>query len=145
MTASQAAEAGRLGQEAARNEVLEMLRLRSRQLVLGTDPARGFIQAEGAGGVHIEQALGRTIARSPNVAADFMDPVLGPVSLKGPIPASGSPEGLANAALKDVRFNSATNAVFVDLTGLSPADAAAVKATVNAGTTGASKSVILLE
>jgi len=129
----------------ARAALQAQLKLRARQLELGTDPARGFIQAEGAGGVHIEQSLGRTIARSNDPAADFIDSGLGPISLKGPIPATGSVEGLAQAAIKDARFNTATNAVFVDLTGLTAQQAAIVKSMVNVGTAGASKSIFFLE
>jgi RHS repeat-associated protein len=58
-------------EEKAKEAVIAQLRLRARQIELGTDPARGLIEAEGAGGVHIEQALGRRIARSSDLAADF--------------------------------------------------------------------------
>jgi hypothetical protein len=93
--------------------------IRRRVRDVGTDPARGFIRAEGIGGYRIEKYLGRRIQRSADEAADFIDDVIGPISLKGPIPARGSVEGLANSAIKDIRFNTATRAVFVDLRGLS--------------------------
>jgi len=128
----------------ARAALLAQLQLRARQLELGTDPERGFIPSEAAGGVHIEQSLGRTIARSADPAADFVDSTLGPVSLKGPIPAAGSVEGLAKSAIKDVHTNTATKALFVDLKGLSAQDAAAVESAVRAGTVGAPKRIFFL-
>ncbi len=119
--------------------------LRARVRVLGTDPTRGFIKAEGIGGVRIEQALGRTIRRSVDDAADFVDNVFGPISLKGPIPAKGSVEGLANAANKDARFNTFTNALFVDLRGLSAAQRSMVRTLVKAGTSSAKKGISFLD
>jgi hypothetical protein len=119
--------------------------LRARVRALGTDPARGFIRGEGIGGVRIEQALGRTIRRSADEAADFVDDVLGPISLKGPIPSQGSVQGLANAAIKDAKFNTATNALFVDLRGLSAADKALVRQLVEQDTAGARKIIQFLD
>ena len=119
--------------------------LRDRVRALGTDPARGLIRPEGIGGVRIEQALGRTIRRSTDIAADFVDDVLGPISLKGPIPFRGSARGLANAAIKDAKFNTATNALFIDLRGLSAADKALVRQLVNQGTAGSKKIIQFLD
>ena len=119
--------------------------LRDRVRTLGTDPARGFIRAEGIGGVRIEQALGRTIRRSSDEAADFVDDVLGLISLKGPIPSRASARGLANAAIKDAKFNTATNALFIDLRGLSSADKALVRQLVNEGTEGLKKIIRFLD
>jgi hypothetical protein len=119
--------------------------LRARVQTLGTDPARGFIRAEGVGGARIEQALGRPISRSTEVAVDFVDEVLGPISLKGPIPAKGSAEGLANAAIKDANFNTATKALFVDLRGLSEPQASLVRSRVSAGTVSTTKQIFYLD
>jgi hypothetical protein len=119
--------------------------LKARVQALGTDPARGFIRAEGIGGVRIEQTLGRTIRRSADAAIDFIDDVLGPISLKGPIPARGSVEGLANAAIMDARFNTATNALFVDLRGLSALQASRVRSLVESGTSGILKAIFFLD
>jgi hypothetical protein len=71
--------------------------------------------------------------------------VLGPISLKGPIPAKGSVEGLANAAIKDAKFNTATKALFVDLRGLSDAHAGLVRSRVGAGTAGTTKQIFFLD
>jgi hypothetical protein len=119
--------------------------LRNRVRELGTDPARGFIRAEGIGGVRIEQALGRTIRRSTDKAADFVDDVLGPISLKGPIPSRGSAQGLANAAIKDAKFNTATKGLFIDLRGLSPAAKVQVRQAVEQGTQGVHKTIRFLD
>lgn len=119
--------------------------IRRRVRELGTDPARGFIRAEGIGGYRIEKYLGRTIQRSADEAADFVDEVIGPISLKGPIPARGSVEGLANSAIKDVRFNTATRAVFVDLRGLDSIGQAQVRSMVHARVPTPSKPVYFLD
>lgn len=139
------ADAAGAGEAAARARLAETLRLRARSLELGTDPARGFIESEGIGGPRIEQALGRTITRSADEAADFVDKVLGPVSLKGPIPAAGSVEGLAAAAIKDAQFNTATKALFVDTKGLSPAQITHLKTLIADGTVGLPKKIFILE
>ena len=120
-------------------------RLRTRILALGDDPARGFIRAEGIGGVRIEKALGRTIRRSADEAADFVDDVLGPISLKGPIPSKGSVRGLAESAIKDAKYNTATKALFVDLRGLSAADRTLVRELVADGVGSAKKLIRFLD
>ena len=132
--------------EQARTGLATQLQIRKRQLELATDPARGPIDAEGIGGVHIEQALGRAITRSSDPTADFIDSQLGPISLKGPIPPrAGNVEGLANSAIKDALTNTATKALFVDLTGLSTDQATTVKSLVKAATSGTSKIIYFLE
>jgi hypothetical protein len=119
--------------------------IRRRVRELGTDPARGFIRAEGIGGYRIEKYLGRTIQRSADEPADFVDEVIGPISLKGPIPARGSVEALANSAIKDVRFNSATRAVFVNLRGLDSIGQTQVRSMVHARIQTPSKPVYFLD
>jgi hypothetical protein len=120
--------------------------LRSRVKELGTDPARGFIRREGIGGARIEQALGRRIARSPDVAVDFLDERLGPISLKGPVPrGKGSYEGLAKSAIKDANYNTATKTLYVDLYRLNPAARERVREMIEAGTKGANKDIRYLE
>jgi RHS repeat-associated protein len=131
-------------ENAGRQALVDTLSLRARQLELGTDPVRGFIQAEGTGGVRLEQALGRTITRSSDGAADFIDSQLGTISLKGPIPAQGSVQGLANAAIRDATMNTATRTLVIDTMGLTPAQVSALKAAVQAGTAGTSKTIIYL-
>jgi hypothetical protein len=139
-----AAESQAVEESAAQSRLVGTLRARSRQLELGLDPERGFIASEGAAGVRIEQALGRTITRSADNAADFVDRVLGPISLKGPIPAQGSVSGLANAAVKDALTNTATKALFVDLTGLSSEAATVVRNTVMQGAAKTTKTIFFL-
>jgi hypothetical protein len=129
---------------ATQARMVAQLRLRQRQVELGTDPVRGLIEREGAGGVHIEQGLGRQITRSADPAADFVDKVLGPISLKGPIPAGGDLQGLAKSAVKDAFTNTYTKALFVDLTGLSTQQAAIVEQLVRVGTQGATKQIFFL-
>jgi hypothetical protein len=120
--------------------------LMARVRALGTDPVRGFVRSEGVGGARIEQALGRTISRSPDAAADFVDTVLGPISLKGPLPAvaRGNVQGLANAAINDALYNTATKALFVDLRGLGPAAASQVQSLIGAGASGSTKQIFFL-
>jgi RHS repeat-associated protein len=120
--------------------------LMGRVRALGADPRRGFILAEGIGGVRIEMALGRTITRSADEAADFVDDVLGPISLKGPLPtaARGNVQGLATAAINDALYNTATKALFVDLRGLDSAAANQVRALVEAGTSASVKPITFL-
>jgi uncharacterized Zn-binding protein involved in type VI secretion len=135
--------------DAARGRLTHQMHLRARQLELGIDPEKGYKynELEGIGGVHIEQVLGRPIRRSNVLGEDFVDSVLGPVSLKGPLPPSGKGDvsGLASSAIQDVTANSATKACFVDLTGLSPEQAANVKTTITGALPDSSKPVFFLE
>jgi hypothetical protein len=64
--------------------------------------------------------------------------------LKGPLPAAGNIEGLARAAIKDALYNTATKALFVDLTGLTAEQAATVEALVKAGAARATKAIFFL-
>ncbi|MEO7596091.1 MAG: hypothetical protein ABI134_33085, partial [Byssovorax sp.] len=137
-------EAG--AQSAARKNLTQILGQRARQLELGADAAKGgsFIAAQGAGGVHMEQALGRRIAVGTHPGVDFVDTVLGPVSLKGPIPQFGSVEGLAASAIKDLHTNTATRTLVVDLTGLTAEQAVRVQNVVTTAVGNASKTLIFL-
>lgn len=92
----------------------------------------------------MEQALGRKIQPGTHAGVDFVDKVLGPISLKGPLPPAGSVQGLIDSVVKDLAHNTATKALFVDLAGLSAADAARVQAAVQAAAAGASKKVFYL-
>lgn len=82
--------------------------------------------------------------RSTDPAADFVDGGLGPLSLKGPVPQQGNVIGLANAAIKDINYNTYTKALFVDLSGLSETDAASVVQSVSAAAANGSKTVYFL-
>jgi RHS repeat-associated protein len=129
-----------------KRNLLYVLKYRLRQLILGTDPRRGFIQAEGTAGARLEQALGRTISRSEDVSADLVDSQLGRISVKGPIPAKGSLDGLAKAVIKDAMGgNTATQTVVVDTLGLSPTQISALKTAIQAGTQGTVKKIIFLQ
>ncbi|WP_162145231.1 RHS repeat-associated core domain-containing protein [Chthoniobacter flavus] len=146
MTAAKTAQQIELpvAETSGQSQLLDTLNLRARQLELGTDPARGYIEAEGIAGVRIEQALGRTISRGPDEAIDFVDSQLGNISLKGPIPAKGSVDGLANAAIKDANFNTATRTLIIDTKGLSEAQISALKSAVEANVGRSSKTIIYL-
>jgi hypothetical protein len=131
--------------QAARTELARTTNLRARQRYLGTDPKRGYIEAEGIAGLRIEQALGRQITRSSDPAMDFIDSALGPISLKGPIPANGSVEGLGNAVIRDAMGgNTATRTVIVDTLGLSSEQFQALQAAIAKGTVNTSKSIIYI-
>ena len=131
--------------EAAVVKLTDALALRARQLELGLDPAtKEFRAGEGAAGVRIEQTLGRQITRSSDPAADFVDSALGPISLKGPLPSNGNVDGLAASVVKDAKYSTSANVIFVDLTGLSTQQASAVKAKIEAGTAGTIKRIFYL-
>ncbi len=119
--------------------------LRARVRELGTDPVRGFIRREGIGGVRIERVLGRAIRRSEDVAADFVDDILGPLSLKGPIPLRGDVEGLIKSSIKDAFTNTATRALFVDLRRIPAAQQASIMASIRGRAAAASKTIFFLE
>jgi len=125
-------------------EELGYVRARIREL--GMDPVQGFVRREGIGGYRIERALCRAISRSPDPAADFLDDLLGPISLKGPLP-SGARDvvGLARSAIEDAIGNTYTKVLFVDLRGLSATERATVQSIVRFGASGASKSIFFLE
>ncbi len=112
---------------------------------LGTGPT-GYKPGEAEGARHIESYLGRRISRSPDVAADFVDNELGPISLKGPIPVGkGDVNGLANSAIKDANTHTGSGTLFVDLNGLSETERHFVRGKVQAGTVNSRKNIIFLE
>lgn len=135
-------------ENAARAQLLETLRLRARQLELGSDPATGrYRQIEGTAGVKLEQKLGRQIQRGKHEGIDFEDPVLGPISLKGPLPAKGDVMGLAESAIRDTWANTATKTLVIDTLGLSSQQVSTLKSVVEAGAKakGSKKNIIFLE
>jgi hypothetical protein len=115
-------------------------------LGLGEGVKQGGIYSptQGIGGVRIEQALGRTITPGTHAGVDFVDDVLGDISLKGPLPSNGDFQGLINSAIKDVTTNTATKTTVIDTLGLSPAQISTLKTAVQAGTQGSSKTIIYL-
>ena len=150
----QAAVFGLLGAGIATAGVgVRALKLRVRARELAFDPERNKPDfREGFGGARIEQSTGRNIIRASTAGADFVDPVLGPISLKGPLLSNtGKPilvtpdrlEGLGRSVIKDVNFNTATKAVVVDTFGLSVGQVSLLKAQILQGATTA-KSIIFL-
>lgn len=99
---------------------------------LGVNHEQGGVKdlAEGEGGARYEMATGRRISRSTQEGADFIDPEVGPISLKGPLvnKRTGQPvkvtdpmiDGLAKSVAKDVRMNTFTKRVVVDTKGMTP-------------------------
>jgi RHS repeat-associated protein len=84
---------------------------------------------QGLGGAHYEQATGRSLSPSTEAGGDFVENGE-QVSMKGPlVDKAGKPvpikdemvDGLANSAVKDVRYNTATKRVIVDTAGMTPA------------------------
>jgi hypothetical protein len=130
----------------ARQAFLAQMQQRARQLELSKDAARGetLNYVQGAGGVHLEQALGRKVLAGTHEGVDFVDSILGDISLKGPLPARGSAEGLANSVIKDALLNTSTKVIVVDLTGLEPKVAALVRALIQAGTKNSPKRIIFI-
>ncbi len=106
-----------------------MAALMRRVRVLGTDPSTGFNAVEGLGGVRLERMLGREIRRSADDSFDFVDDVLGNISLKGSLPVvvRGNAEGLANSVANDIMYSSSASTVAVDISGLTPEGAALVE------------------
>uniref|UniRef100_UPI001953A821 hypothetical protein n=1 Tax=Proteus mirabilis TaxID=584 RepID=UPI001953A821 len=96
-------------------------------------------------GVRLEQALGRRIDRSADPAYDFVDRILGPISLKGPLPERGSLEGLRNSVIRDAMGdNTATRVLVVDTLGLSDQQFETLRNDVANGTQGTQKTIIFL-
>jgi hypothetical protein len=131
---------------ARRAKLLETLRLRGRQRDLEFDHETGSVRTlEGQAKVRLEQHLGRRIENSTELGVDVVDPQgHGPIQIKGPIPAKGNVDGLADAAVKDLTMKSATKTLAVDVTGLSPSDAARVSARVEAAAQATGKRVIII-
>lgn len=87
-------------------------------------------RAEGLGGARYEKAVGRKLKKPDVEGADFLDPSVGSISLKGPLvnKKTGQPlpvndpmvDGLAKSVVKDLKNNTATKRVVVDTAGLSP-------------------------
>jgi Putative peptidoglycan binding domain len=110
---------------------------------LGVNHEQGGVTdlAEGLGGARYEQATGRRLSRSSQEGADFVDPEVGPISLKGPLvnKRTGQPvtindemvDGLAKSVIKDVQHNTYTNRVVVDTTGMSPAQRSRLQQTID--------------
>jgi hypothetical protein len=109
---------------------------------LGVNHEQGGVKdlAEGQGGARYEQATGRRIERSTEDGADFIDPEVGPVSLKGPLVNKKTGEtlnitdnmvdGLAKSVVKDVRTNTFTNRVVVDTKGMTQAQRDRLRAAI---------------
>ncbi len=137
-----------------RERLIDALRFRARSLELGFDPTRGqTLVREGIGATRFERAMGRTVTRSLDPAVDYIDPKIGPFDLKGPLLANdGTPiaitdervAGLAQSALDEANFSSASKAVVVDALGLDAAQVASLKNTIVEGLT-SNKPVIILE
>lgn len=138
----EAAETLEPAAQATRESFVSTLTLRARQLELGHEGAI-FREGEGAAGVRIEQVLGRTIERSTDKAFDFVDSILGRISLKGPLPATGNIQGLIDSAIWDATKVSG-DTLIVDLFGLSAQDAATVKNTIQSTTVNAQKRIFFI-
>lgn len=109
---------------------------------LGVNHEQGGVKdlAEGQGGARYEQATGRRVERSTEEGADFIDPEVGPVSLKGPLVNKKTGEtlnitdnmvdGLARSVVKDVRTNTFTKRVVVDTKGMTQAQRDRLRAAI---------------
>ena len=70
---------------------------------------------------------------------------IGAISLKGPLPGGkGSVEGLAHSVIKDATQNTATNVLYVDLTGLASKGQETLKALVKRETEERLKDIIYI-
>jgi len=114
-----------------------LIRLRIRQFQLGYNMEQQATSLrEGLGGARYEQATGRTVTRGTTEGIDFVDPRVGPISLKGPagLTHEGTMvkitqpmvDGLARSVIKDVKYNTATKRVVVDTMDLTPAQKASL-------------------
>ena len=109
------------------------------------------------GGTRYENATGRKVSRGTEDGIDFVDPEVGPVSLKGPLAdkKTGAPltvsdemvEGFGKSVVKDVKYNTATKRVVVDTRGMTSAQRTKLKQSVSDGLadSGATKEVVFLE
>lgn len=101
--------------------------------------------AEGVGGARYEASIDRPLTRSTTEGIDFYDGDT-PISLKGPIAnrLDGVPieinnnhvDGLANAVVKDARYNTANNDIVVDTLGMSPEQRSRLLDQINNGLDG---------
>ncbi|MEO0883480.1 MAG: hypothetical protein AAFY34_12255 [Pseudomonadota bacterium] len=83
--------------------------------------------------MRLERQLGRQISRSSDPAADFVDEVLGPISLKGKLPRKGSVPGFIQSIQDDLSRNTFTKALAVNIRNLPRSVASDVRsATVRA-------------
>jgi filamentous hemagglutinin len=127
----------------ARSNLASAISFRQRTLELGYDAARDqMLVREGVGAARFEAATGRTITRSVDGAVDFHDPVLGDFDLKGPLLANDGSKieitservlGLANSAIKEANFSTASKAVVIDTLGMSDEQVAMLKSTIAIG------------
>jgi hypothetical protein len=86
---------------------------------------------QGQAAARYEQQVGRTVELGTTDGVDIVDPVNGPMSVKGPLGISKKGDsvpvtekmvdGLGKSVVKDVKNNTATKNVVVDLTGLTRA------------------------
>lgn len=137
-----------------RQRLVSAIEFRRRSLELARDPDRtGLLVREGVAGARFEIATGRRLERSSDSAADFIDPKLGPIDVKGPLRANdGSPieitqeriDGLANAAIEEANFKSGSRAVVVDTLDLSRAQIDSLKKVILERVT-SNKPIIFLE
>lgn len=114
---------------------------------LGTDLATGgnFDARHLVGGLRIEKLVGRELTSGPHPGIDFVAEGIGAISLKGPLPGGkGSVEGLAHSVIKDATQNTATNVLYVDLTGFSAKAQETFKALVKRETEEKLKDIIYI-
>src|SRR5260370_30124051 len=138
-------------------DIVALISLRQRQLELSFNAEQNATSLrEGLAAARYEQATGRTVTRSNTEGVDINDPVIGPVSLKGPAGLTHTGkviritdemvEGLAASVVKDVKFNTATKSVAVDTFGLSAAQRQTLEKSINAGVgPSPGKSIVFLE
>jgi len=114
--------------------------------------------AEGMGGERYERSTGRKLEKQDVEGVDFVDPEVGPISLKGPLVNKKTGkvvdpikdemvDGLANSVVKDVKNNTATKRVVVDTAGMNPAQKEKLKDAITAGLgdKGATKEIVFIE
>jgi hypothetical protein len=115
--------------------------------------------SQGIGGARYEKATGRKISLPETDGADFIDPDLGPMQLKGPLVNKKTGEklkindnmvdGFAESAIDDIRYNTYSKAIVIDTYGMSPAQVDRLKQAINADITARPmdklKPIIILE
>ena len=132
----------------SRAEIVQLLRLRSRQLELGQEPGGRINELEGAGAVRVEQFTGRTMSRSPDPAWDLNDSLLGRIQLKGPLERGREAQdfpGFVKSVVKDLQFSSSAQTLVVNVRGLSEAQILQLQQKISETTQIVPKRVILIK
>jgi RHS repeat-associated protein len=113
--------------QAAREQIAKQLKEIARRRSLGVDPASGrYRLAEEEAALRLEQQTGRQLRRDPSGTGDWLDAAGRSYDAVGPVPAGRFDLGSFTSQIDRHLLKQGLDHVVVDLTGLSPAEAASV-------------------